>query len=69
MTVGHSTSGCKTLQPVHEIILQALCILADTRGADVTLTGDLNRISTVMRCILAMNGFMTAATNRLVRPP
>ena len=50
------------LQPVHEVLLQAVCIFADRRNADVHITADMKTFSPVMQCLLACNGFMSSGS-------
>ena len=56
--------------PIHETLLHAFCIFADERCMDIELVGALDRQPcAIMRCILAMNGFLLASSNHCIRPP
>lgn len=57
------------IQPIHEVLLQAICTFADRRQGDIHIRQNVGMLCPVMQYLLAINGFLSVGEDHLMRPP
>lgn len=66
----HNTRLGMRFQPVHEVLLQAWCLFADMRSADLHILEDaLDKLPLCLQYVLALHGFLSVSAHHVMRPP